>query len=99
MRGRRFYRTEEPMVKGNKLELGIIISLIGLVLLLASKLVAYGGRERDQDNDIKYLKHQHEIWAPKVDKIDVVENDVAHIKKAVDETKLDVKELLKRTPK
>jgi hypothetical protein len=86
------------MATRKKIEIGFIIALVALCLTLATKLVAHGSHERGQDASISQLEIQHLNMQPKVDKIDVIENDIKYIKAAADEMKSDVKEILRRTP-
>lgn len=77
-----------------RIEIGTIIAAIGLILVLAGKLMAQGAHEADQDKAIDAINKEHDRWAPKVDKVDVIENDIKHIIATITETRNDVKRLL-----
>lgn len=77
-----------------RLQIGTVIAVIGMVIALAGKIMAYESRESAQDKAIEAINREHERWAPKVDKVDIIENDMKHIIATVTETRNDVKRLL-----
>lgn len=84
------------MATTKKVQIGVLISLIGLILMLATNLVAYGRSDGEQKRDIKTLQREMDNYKPKIDKVNVIENDIEHIKSDVSEIKNDVKTLLQR---
>ncbi len=84
------------MATRQKIQIGVIIATIGLVLALAGNLIAYGRSDQKQADDIFSLQKEMSESKPKIDKVNVMENDILHIKQSTDETKRDVKILLMR---
>jgi hypothetical protein len=86
------------MATRQKIQLGVIVAIIGLILTLATNLVAYARSDAEQRKDIDFAKREIEMMRPKVEKIGVIENDVDHIKKKVDGMDIKLDALLMKGP-
>lgn len=81
------------MPSTQKIQIGLIVSLVGLVLTLAGHLVAYS--RTDQTYRVRVDLHEKAIEKviPKVESIDVIKNDIGYMKNDLAEIKLMIKEM------
>lgn len=84
------------MPRAQKIQLGIVISMIGIILALLGNLVSYVRAEQNNRNNIFQAQKDITDMKPKVEKVLVIESEVKGMSKDIDEIKGDVKLLLQR---
>lgn len=79
------------MPRTQKIQIGVIVALIGLILTLATNLIAYVRSDQSLREDVKQHGKEIERMRPKVEDIGSIKTDITNIKRATEriEEKLD----------
>lgn len=75
------------MPRAKKIELGVLIAGVMLVIAISLHLVSYGRSEEGQNKDLLQLRKDVDRALFNSEKIPVIEVDVKYIRKSIDEMK------------
>lgn len=87
---------EGRMPRGQKIQMGVVIAAIGLIMALCMNLVSYGRSDEAQSKDILQLRKDVDRNAVQTDLIPVIKNDIEYLKKSSDETRIQLRILIER---
>lgn len=89
-------KERSKMSRVMKIELGVTIAAIGLVLGIMLQLVSYGRGEEGQNQHLKQLRIDVDRALENSEKIPVIENDVKYLRKSSDEMSQSIQILINR---